>query len=178
MERIWKSVPEYEGYYEVSNDGLLRSVNRISINSLGHCRHLRGCLMASSKSNCGYIKYSLNKDGKSQTFNAHQLVALAFMGHNRIGTKMTINHIDGNKMNNRIDNLEIVTMSENRRHAIRTGLWNQRGVYAAKAKLSSENLAQIRQLYATGRYRQRDLAQMFNVGKSTIGRAVRYQRFD
>lgn len=178
MERIWKPVPEYEGYYEISNDGLLRSVNRISINSLGYCRHLRGCLIAPSKGRCGYIKYSLNKDGKSQTINAHQLVAITFMEHSRTNNRMTINHIDGNKTNNHVNNLEIVTITENRRHAIRTGLWNQRGVNAVKAKLSSDNLSQIRQLYATGRYRQKDLAVMFNVGKSTIGRAIRHQRFD
>ena len=178
MERIWKPVPEYEGYYEISNDGLLKSVNRISVNSLGYCRHLRGCLMAPSIGQYGYVKYSLAKEGKSKTINAHQLVAQAFLGHNIDGHNLTINHIDGNKINNHVDNLEIVTMTDNRRHAIRNGLWNQRGVNAAKAKLTTEDLAQIRQLYSTGRYRQIDLAKMFNVGKSTIGRVVRYQRFD
>lgn len=178
MERIWKSVPNYEGYYEISNDGLLRSVNRLSVNSLGYCRHLRGRLMAPSKGRCGYIKYSLAKDGKSETINAHQLVAMAFLGHCRNTSKLTINHIDGNKKNNCVDNLEIVTMTENRQHAIRNGLWNQRGVHAIKAKLTSKELIEIRQLWATGRYRHTDLARMFNVGRSTIGRAIRHQRYD
>ena len=134
--------------------------------------------MAPSISQCGYIKYNLAKEGKSKTINAHQLVAQAFLGHKNNGHNLTINHIDGNKVNNSVDNLEIVTMTENRRHAIRNGLWNQRGVNAVKSKLTSEDLTQIRRLYATGRYRQIDLAKIFNVGKSTIGRAVRYQRCD
>lgn len=178
MERLWKPVPGYEGYYEISNDGLLRSVARISMNSLGYYRQLQGCLMAPSVNKSGYVKYSLAKDGKSKTITAHQLVAMAFLGHNREFNHLTVNHIDGDKTNNQIDNLEIVSMTENRRHAIRNGLWNQRGVNAIKAKLTAEDLIEIRRLWALGKYRQIDLARMFNVGKSTIGRAVRHERCD
>lgn len=56
--------------------------------------------------------------------------------------------------------------------------WNQRGVHAIKAKLTVEDLIEIRRLWALGKYRQIVLARMFNVGKSTIGRAVRRERCD
>lgn len=171
-------MPGYNGFYEISNDGLLRSVDRVSINSLGHCRHLKGHLMASSISRCGYVKYSLAKDGVSKTINAHQLVAMAFLNHTKGQHGLTVNHIDGCKTNNNVDNLEIVSMTENRRHAILNGLWNQRGVNAVKAKLTTQDLNDIRRLWSSGEYRQEDLARMFKVGRSTIGRAIRNERCD
>lgn len=178
MDIIWKDIPGYEGYYEVSNNGNVRSVNRWSVNSLGYWRHLKGAMKAKMKTRCGYLKVILCKDGKDKTIMVHQAVAMAFLGYMGGSKKSTVNHIDGDKTNNQVDNLEVVSMTENRRHAIRMGLWNQRGVNAIKAKLTSEDLRNIRQLYSTHQYTQKQLACMFNVGKSTIGRAVRFQRCD
>lgn len=110
---IWKPVIGYEGFYEVSNIGDIRSISDGS--------H-RGRILK-QKDRGGYCSVNLCANGIRKTVNIHNLVYAAFSGDHRKPDKMTpINHKDGNKKNNRFDNLERVTAKENSRHAIETGL--------------------------------------------------------
>jgi hypothetical protein len=111
MTSEWRSV--FHGLYEVSDIGeVRRAVDGVNTHS--------GRILTPSLSTCGYIKFKLHRDGKGFNKYAHRLVAEAFIGS--IGEKLQINHKDGNKTNNCVDNLEIVTASENGKHATAMGL--------------------------------------------------------
>jgi hypothetical protein len=101
---IWASIKNgYEGLYESSNKGRLKSFH---FSKEG--RVLKGRVRID-----GYYEYSLVKDGKQKFIKGHQLVAMAFLGHSPCGFKLIVNHINFNKTDNRVENLEIITSREN-----------------------------------------------------------------
>lgn len=110
----------------------------------------------------GYWALSLSVNGKAKHARVHCLMAEAFFGPRPLF--MDVNHKDGDKLNNRIENLEWATELENTRHAHRLGL-----VPKAKgpAKLTPEQVREIRSL--RGRERKKDIAKQFGVCVSTIG---------
>lgn len=117
MTEIWKPIPNYEGLYEASNFGSIRSIKRTTTSG----RILKQYV---SKSN-GYCYVTLCKGNKRITKRVHKLVYSAFYGWewgDRYDKNHTIDHIDGNKTNNRIDNLDICTQSENQIRAYKNGL--------------------------------------------------------
>lgn len=120
MDEIWKPIPGYEGYYEVSNLGRVKSLGRYVFRDL--YKYYRKERIRSPYVNQGYLSITLNKDKSEKTYAVHRLVALAFIPNP--DNKPAINHIDGNKQNNCVTNLEWVTSAENSSHAVRTGLIN------------------------------------------------------
>ena len=112
MEEIWKDIPNYEGYYQVSNLGRVKSLKRyvkfMHCNKLINERILKGGIGSR-----GYLVVILSKDKKPKTFEVHKLVAIAFLGHKPCGYKRVVNHIDNNPVNNKASNLEIVSQREN-----------------------------------------------------------------
>ena len=113
---IWKAVAGYEGLYEVSNTGKVRSLERItSVGRRGIGKELRQYLLP-----CGYLDVSLSSNGKVKHKRVHRLVANAFCENQ--DNKDEVNHIDGNKQNNNACNLEWCTKSENMIHAYQEGL--------------------------------------------------------
>lgn len=117
---VWKYIPGYEGYYEVSNKGLVRSVERIVKGRFGGVAVRRGVLLRPGKSKTGYMRCLLVKDNVRKNIGVHRLVALAFIPNP--DNKKTVNHINGIKTDNRVENLEWCTVAENNRHARRLGL--------------------------------------------------------
>lgn len=111
---------DYGKYYEISNYGRVRSKERIIWNSRGNgfYQHIKQKILKPYDANNGegYITVRLYKDGKKTSKAVHLLVYMTFVGD--IPEGMTINHKDGNKKNPRLDNLELVTYSENIKHAI------------------------------------------------------------
>jgi hypothetical protein len=108
--------------YEVSDHGRVRSVDRTVMKSDGKAYFLKGRLLVNMNDR-GYMQVSLGR-GKNQSAKIHRLVALAFIPNPE--NKITVNHIDGNKSNNHVSNLEWATYKENNNHAQRTGLWKPR----------------------------------------------------
>ena len=107
---VWKPIKNYEGLYEVSDIGRVRSLTRVD--RIGRVR--KGQLLKPHSDGRGYLFVGLNKDGKCKQFHIHRLVAMAFLGEAQEG--YTVNHIDENKRNNNADNLECLTRLENYRY--------------------------------------------------------------
>ncbi len=106
---VWKDIPEYEGFYQVSNLGNVRSLDRI--NSYG--RKLKGKVLKAAIRNTAYFAVCLCKNNKCNLINIHQLVAIAFLNHKPCGFKLVVNHINTNPKNNNLYNLEVITQRKN-----------------------------------------------------------------
>lgn len=103
MEEEFRDILGYEGLYQVSNLGIIKSLERIDSNG-----HKQGNLILIPKINKrGYFKVELCKNGKRKTREIHQLVAIAFLNHIPNGHEIVINHKNEIKIDNRLDNLEL-----------------------------------------------------------------------
>ena len=112
MKKEWRDVNGYEGYYQVSNYGDVISLNR-SISQGGYSRVIKGRTLKRTINTAGYYSYVLSKNNKKATLREHQIVAIAFLGHVPSGYELVVDHIDGNKTNNHVDNLQIITHRQN-----------------------------------------------------------------
>jgi len=112
MTEQFKSVLGFEGLYEVSNLGNVKSLSRWTHNSKGAYFKKERILKAGINSS-GYRNVSLFKNGVSKNITIHQLVAKIFLKHQLCGYKLVVNHIDFNPLNNNLTNLEIVTQRKN-----------------------------------------------------------------
>lgn len=122
QKEIWMPVNGYEKYYEVSNFGNVKSKDRTTTyihRGTPTTRTFKGKTMMPQKSKDGYLYIQMN-GAELKTVKIHRLVAEHFIFNP--DNKPCVNHLDGNKENNRISNLEWVTHSENTRHAYDTGL--------------------------------------------------------
>lgn len=109
---VWRDVPGYEGYYQASDMGRVRSVGRTVLTKNGQERFYKGKIIDGSNMD-GYKQLALSRDGKRKSFLIHQLVAICFLDHTPDGHKFVIDHIDGDKLNNNVENLQIVTNRDN-----------------------------------------------------------------
>lgn len=114
-EEIWKDVPNYDGLYKVSNFGNVKSYDREFINGMGYKCLRKGKVLSQSISQSGYHYCTFIKpcDTKNKKIQTHQIVAMAFLNHSPKGHKMVVDHIDNNKLNNNLYNLQLVTNREN-----------------------------------------------------------------
>lgn len=119
MKEIWRDIKGYEGLYQVSNIGRVKSLERIITNTLGSYTRAEKILVP-LKTKKGYYQIHLHKNGVCKTSKIHRLVAEAFIPNPL--NKSQVNHIDGNKINNNVENLEWATQEENMQHAYKTGL--------------------------------------------------------
>lgn len=120
MEEIWKSVLGFEGYYEVSNIGNVRSCDRyVKCSRGGNYRLWKGKVLRQTKASTrGYMQVHLSKKGVISAVYVHRLVAESFL----LERNETVNHIDGDKTNNKLENLEWISYSDNNKHAFELGL--------------------------------------------------------
>lgn len=110
-EEIWRDIEGYEGLYQVSNLGRIRSCDRYVSNGRGSTKLMKSRVLRPGMDRCGYLNVKLYKDGKKKMFLVHRLVYEAFNCKRLEG--MQINHIDENKLNNRLDNLNLMTPKQN-----------------------------------------------------------------
>lgn len=118
-QEIWRDVIGYEGLYQVSDKGNVKSLD-IMRNGKTKKYLIKGQVLKKSITNWGYHRAALYKDRKRQYFKVHRLVAIAFIDNSE--DKPQVNHIDGDKLNNNLNNLEWSTRIENMQHARTTGL--------------------------------------------------------
>jgi hypothetical protein len=132
LMEIWKDIKDYEGIYEISAQGHVR-------------RKSSGLIHKKRLNKDGYVKATLTKNGKAKDFRVHRLVAEAFIPNPE--DKPTVNHKDGIKTANFIDNLEWATRSEQTQHSYDLGL--KTPVYTMR-KLTDEEVREIRRRYIKG----------------------------
>jgi len=112
MEEIWKDIPTYEGFYKVSNLGRVKSLSRMVKHKDGGLKKVNGRILKPGLTK-GYKIVVLSKEGKQRGRNVHQLVAMAFLNHVPDGHKLVVDHIDMDKQNNNVKNLQLTTQREN-----------------------------------------------------------------
>jgi len=112
-KEIWRDIPGYEGYYQVSDIGRVRSLDRNIVYVDGKRRFIKGKLIKGSLNGKGYRLTTLKKNNIGRTFKFSQLVAMAFLNHKPNGMKVVVDHIDGDRSDDRVKNLRIVTNREN-----------------------------------------------------------------
>lgn len=160
----WRDIKGYEGYYQVSNYGRVRSLDRRVYSPAHNYITKYGKILSPGINTKGYHQIAINRNGVGKRIsNVSRYVAEAFLPNAE--NKSQVNHIDGIKSNNKVENLEWTTCSENRFHAHRIGLIDCKGNNARYRKLNS---FQVRVIRKTKGLYQIELAEIFNVTKSTI----------
>jgi hypothetical protein len=159
MKEVWKEINGFNGKYYVSNKGKVLSTNK----------NKRIILKPSTTTGYEYVCLSLNKINKS--FKVHRLVANAFILNEN--NKPFVNHINGIKTDNNVENLEWVTAKENLLHARKTGLNKSYGIYHPKSKLTKEDIINIRE----STLKQKELSKIYNIGADGISRIKNYKRY-
>ena len=170
MEKeTWRDIPGYEGLYQVSDSGRVRSLDRYIEYSNGKLVFYKSKIIKQSEDKHGRMVLGLYKNKNRKNYFVHSLVALAFIGERP--KDHVVAHCDGNNKNNDLSNLRYDTVRENSIDVFRHG---QRIV---TGKLSNEEVLEIRKLYKTGDYTQVDIAKMYNVKHYTIGRIIKKETF-
>ena len=131
-DEIWKDIPGFTGYYQASNRGRVKSLNRVATAKAGDCpRKLKGKILKSYATKYGHEYCSLYKNGESMVEYVHRLVFRAFIGDIEDG--LVIDHINGKPNDNRIDNLRAISHRENVSRGwcrnLPTGVYQLRGKY-------------------------------------------------
>lgn len=123
---IWKDVVGYEGLYQVSNLGRIKSLDRY-VEYPNYIKRINGRIMSQQDNSKGYLMVNLSLNGFTKKLYVHRLLAEAFIPN--LANKVEVNHIDLNKKNNIISNLEWCTKKENMRHAHKNGAIKYTKVY-------------------------------------------------
>lgn len=163
----WRTIDGWDGY-EISNLGNVRSY---LLRSYNRGRATSPTAKRIQLSVWGYPEVRLFQYGKTRKFRVHRLVATAFLPNPY--KKREVNHIDGDRTNNNVANLEWVSRTENMLHAYRVNnAPRMRGERNGHAKLTAADVRQIKRLWKSGKYLQRELAADFGVARTTVNAIV------
>lgn len=133
---IWADINGYEGLYQVSNLGRIKSLARYQDNH-GTKQWIEERIKNTRPKNNGYLIVDLYKNGEGKTKHVHRLVAETFIGNDE--NKTTVNHIDGNKSNNVVSNLEWATPSEQNKHYYKNKLKSENSINKAVKAMNTAN---------------------------------------
>ncbi|HDY66240.1 MAG TPA: endonuclease [Candidatus Scalindua sp.] len=163
MER-WKKIKNYEGLYEISSFGRVRSLARATT---------RGGILKQNKSRF-YLSVCLSKENYFRTFSVHRLVAKHFIPNPK--NKPYVNHKNGDRFDNRIENLEWVTPSENKKHAVKNGLTHSpRGEEHWASKLTEKQVIKMR--LKKGHKKLREIAEEYGVSIQLVSDILNRKRW-
>ena len=135
----WRDIPGYEGLYQASDQGRIRThPNKITSNARNEVRRWKTRVMKGRGDNCGTGKrVGLWKDGEVKDYLFARIIGMVWV--QGYSPNLTINHINGNRLDNRAENLEWVPLAENIRHGFRTGLYDKcRKPVGLKSKTTAE----------------------------------------
>jgi len=167
MQEQWKIFEDWP--YLVSNFGRVRRIDKKNESVKIKC-------LKNKKNTDGYLQVRFCDKKRIKNFSIASLVIRTFIGERPVG--LQINHKDGNKLNNHIDNLEYVTVQENIKHAFRFGLnIPNNGEKHGMSKLTEENVLEIRRLYKGGMYKKVELAKKFNISRHQIYRILNKEQW-
>jgi len=161
MQEIWKDIPNYDGLYQVSNLGRVKSL--VGWNGKKYIK--REKILKGGLNKKGYIQCVLSNNGIHKTVKIHRLVALYFIKNNK--NKPQVNHIDCDKLNNKATNLEWVTNKENREHACVNGLH-------FKLLRGKEN--DVCDYYLSNNVSVLKTAEVFNSTREVVGRILKERK--
>lgn len=166
----WRDVPDYEGMYQVSDLGRVKSLQRKTerIHSKSRIKLVKEIIRKQTKEKDGYLQVCLKKDLKVKTFKTHRLVATLFISNPE--NKPQVNHKNSIKTINDVFNLEWNTSKENINHALDFGLM-PRGEKSYKTILTEKQVLEIRKIGKS--ILQREIGKMYGVSEETIGLILR-----
>ena len=166
LYECWLPVVGYEGHYEVSNRGRVRSLHRIVKHSRdkGEDRIKARMMAIPVNRGHGYRQVTLSHDSKKKTFLVHRLVAAAFIGPCPEGEEVL--HGIAGSLNNSVENLRYGTRSENEQDKKRDGT-DRRGERAHSSKLTEQKVLRIRELLLAG-VTQKEIAAQFSIHKNYV----------
>ncbi len=173
QEEIWKDVVGYEGLYQVSSLGRIRSLDRI-VKTAKYSYSIKGKILSHSNSKKRYPNLRLSRFGKFKNVVIHRLMAIAFLPNPL--NKKEVNHINGIKNDNRLENLEWVTPKENSVHSRLTGLAKQNGEDSVWAKLKNEDVLVIREMAENG-ITFREIGEKFGIQPMTAWNIANRKRW-
>lgn len=177
---VWKDITEFDGAYQISNKGRVRSVSRVVMRRDGTKQTVKDRVMTQTKDKDGYLRVCLRKNGKRYTRIVHRLVAEAFIGE--MPKDKHVNHKDENKQNNNVYNLNYLTSKENNNYGTR----NQR---ITKSKTNGKKSKQVfaRSLitgevisFVSGREAERSSNNYFQQGSisnACLGKITQYKGY-
>lgn len=140
---IWKEIEGFEESYQVSNIGNVRSLDRLTKHYMGGLSLLKGKDCKKSPDKDGYLRSCLTCNGIKKTFKIHRLVALSFIPNPY--NKPQVNHINGIKTDNRVENLEWCTSKENVKHSYEIGLKKiDKGEKHSQSRITEKDVLEIR----------------------------------
>ena len=158
MTEVIKEIKGYEGRYTISNLGIVRSI-------------LTNKILNPGTTKFGYKRINLrDKNNKDKSYFVHRLVAMNFLPNPN--NYPEVNHIDCDRTNNRLDNLEWVTKEQNIKHSFLYGNKSNKGRKNPNAKLIEEDIIAIRALNKTKRFSNNEIAKLFHISSSSVDNII------
>lgn len=165
MSEEWRDIEGYEGVYQVSSMGRVRNTTKKNGKTISVFTRGRG-----------YGGVALRKNNAPVSVYVHRLVAMAFI--NKPEYANIVNHKNGIKKDNRVENLEWCNHAENSKHAIATGLIRQRGENSSSAKFTLKEVIMIKKFYSLNRISIREVSELLDVSFTCIQQIINNKRYD
>jgi hypothetical protein len=173
VTEIWRPIPGYEKFYEASNLGRVRSLDRLVYRSMNHKRISKGQILKQVFLPNGYLKVVLYKDGFKFNKYVHRLISESFLFDKKSKSKKYVNHKNFIRSDNRLENLEWVTPRENALYSTLAGR-TLKGERHPFSKLTESDIYEIRKLRRAGAY-LKDIAKKMQISKGCIFKIVKYK---
>lgn len=171
----WLDIPDYLGYYQVSDLGRVKSLSGTIITKSGVIKPKNELIMRQTVKSNGYLSIMFSVESNLKRFHVHRLVAISFIENPEL--KPEVNHKNCIKTHNYKMNLEWNTVQENKDHAVLNDL-NCKGERASWSKLSNEKIFAIRRLYRINpNFHKSNVAKKLGVRDTTIHKIIRGQRW-